>query len=313
MINMKSNIEMRDAFFDELLIRAKIDKNIILVSNDFGAPSLDKFRNELPSQFFNAGISEQNIISVSAGLSLIGKKVFVYSIASFIVLRCLEQLKIDICSMNLNLTLVAVGPCYGYSEDGPTHHATEDISIIRTLVNSTIYSPSDCSFSKYLINETLESSSLNYVRIDRGKLPYLYEGDSDFSNGMTIHDYNSEITIISTGILSYTCKLVLQELNEMGIKINFIDIYKIKPLNENLLISHLKFAKFVFTIEEHTLNGGLGSILSELITDSYLNCKLKRIAIKDELLYAYGNREALHLERGLDKKSILNTIINTIK
>ncbi len=304
---------MRDAFILDLLVEAKNDSDIILLSNDFGAPSLDKFRNELPNQFFNVGISEQNIISVSAGLAMCGKKVFIYSIASFIVLRSLEQLKIDICSMGLGVTIIGVGPCYGYSEDGPTHHATEDISIIRTLVNASIYSPSDCSFSKYLIKEALSERRLNYIRIDRGKLPVIYQPGFDFSMGFSLHNADSNLTVISTGIMSSRLSLIKKELDEEGFLFNFIDLFKIKPLNTEALATILSASTFIITIEEHSINGGIGSIISEIITDNSLKCILKRVAIDDSLLYSYGNREQLHKERNLDSESIKSLIKKYIK
>ena len=124
---MKTNATMRDAFITRLYRKAKKNPDIIFCSTEFGAPSLDVFRRDLPKQFVNLGISEQNLISVAAGLTLGGKKVFVYTIASFITLRCYEQIKIDLCAMNLPVTIIGVGTCYSYAVDGPTHHATEDI------------------------------------------------------------------------------------------------------------------------------------------------------------------------------------------
>ena len=172
---MKSNnIQMRDAFIGNLYERANLDSNIILISNEQGAISLDQLRKNLPQQFINAGISEQNIISVAAGLALYGKKVFVYSIASFITLRCYEQIKIDLCAMNLPVTIVGVGACYSYSTDGPTHHATEDISIMRALPNMCMFNPADSNTTAALVDISLQSHTPTYIRLDREVLPTIY-------------------------------------------------------------------------------------------------------------------------------------------
>ena len=303
-----ANIEMRDAFFNELFIHASSNPNIILISNDFGAPSLDKFRNTLSDQFINAGISEQNIISVAAGLALKNKKVFIYSIASFITLRCLEQIKIDLCSMKLPVTILGVGPCYAYAEDGPTHHSTEDIAIMRSLANIAIYSPSDNLFVKYLVNETLHSNTVNYIRLERGKLQHIYNDYYDFSKGFSFVDSKSEITLISTGIMTGICYEIKQELSSKGTKVNLIDLYKIKPINIEFIIPYLEKSEIIISVEEHTINGGIGSIISEIITDFNLKVRLIRIAIHDNQLYTYGKRTEIQKERLLDKSSIIKKI-----
>ena len=138
-------MQMRDFFINEIYNAAKKNKNIILITNDQGAQSLDKFRKDLPKQFINAGISEQNIITAAAGMAQQKKKIFVYSIASFITLRCLEQIKLDVNLMKLPVTIFGVGASYSYDSAGPTHHSIEDISILRTMKNLEIFLSSNFS------------------------------------------------------------------------------------------------------------------------------------------------------------------------
>ena len=135
---VNSTLDMRDAFFKSLYTIAKNDKSVMLLSNDFGAPSLDIFRKELASQYLNCGISEQNMISVAAGLALSEKKVYIYGILPFVTLRCLEQIKIDLCKMKLPVVIVGVGAGYAYESAGPTHHGIDDIGIMRMLEHLTI-------------------------------------------------------------------------------------------------------------------------------------------------------------------------------
>ena len=303
-----SKVEMRDAVIGELFLRAKWNPNIILVSNDFGAPSLDQFRNEVPRQFINAGISEQNIISVSAGMTLQGKRVFVYSIASFITLRCYEQIKLDLCTMHLPVTILGVGPCYGYGADGPTHHATEDIAIMRALADMNIYSPADAHAAEAFAAITLDSTGPTYVRLDRGKWPLLYDKGASFSQGFTVLREGKNVAIVSTGIMVHRALEVAEELEKVSIHASVIDLYRLKPIQKSLLLDALSQCECVVTIEEHTLNGGLGSLIVELMADARMLKGVKRCAISDELLYAYGTRDNLQRECGLDKESLVAAI-----
>ncbi|HLD82597.1 MAG TPA: 1-deoxy-D-xylulose-5-phosphate synthase, partial [Candidatus Omnitrophota bacterium] len=141
---MDKNIPaMRDTFFNALYKIAKKDKKVVLLTADCGAPSLDKFKQELSAQYFTVGIAEQNMISIAAGLALEGRIVYAYAIAPFASLRCYEQIKVDLCCMNLPVTVLGIGAGFAYDIMGPTHHATEDISIMRSLPNMTILNPSD--------------------------------------------------------------------------------------------------------------------------------------------------------------------------
>ena len=212
----ENNVQMRDAFLSMLYQKAIENPDIILLTNDQGAISLDDFKEKLPNQFFNIGISEQNIISVAAGLVLTGKKVYVYSLLSFIVLRCYEQIKIDLCAMKLPVTIVGVGSGYSYSPDGPTHHATEDISIMRALPNMTIYSPSDSNIVPALVDITLKSKTPSYIRLDRQLLPLLYNKDHNLHEGFSILREGNDVTVISTGVMVHRALEVAEELLELS-------------------------------------------------------------------------------------------------
>jgi transketolase len=303
-----SELDMRDAFINELYVRAKSDKNIIFLSGEYGAPSLDKFREDLPGQFINAAISEQNMISVAAGLALNGKRVYVYSIASFITLRCYEQIKIDLCCMKLPVTIIGVGTCYAYSVDGPTHHATEDIAIMRALANMQIYSPSDSNMTAALVDVSLRTLTSIYVRLDKGKYPLLYGQNCDVLPGYNVIGEGEDLCIIATGTMVHRATEIADELKKHSVQTRIIDMYRLKPIDAESILRALGKSKRVITIEEHTINGGLGSIVADIMTDKSLMIPLKKIAIQDNLLYAYGNRERLHRERRLDSDSVVKII-----
>jgi transketolase len=158
---------MRDSFFDTLYKIARRDPDVMLVDADMGAPSLDKFRRDMPAQFVNVGIAEQNAISVAAGLTLGGKKAFAYAIAPFITLRCYEQIKVNMCSMKIPVACVGVGAGFSYEDSGPTHHTTEDIAIMRALPNMTIFNVSDNIMASACAKIAYEYESPLYVRLDR--------------------------------------------------------------------------------------------------------------------------------------------------
>lgn len=304
-----STIEMRDAFIQDLYSYAKSDPQIIFISNEYGAPSLDQFRKNLPKQFINAGISEQNIISVAAGLSLSGKKVYVYSIASFITLRCFEQLKIDLCSMKLPVTIIGVGTCYAYSADGLTHHATEDIAIMRTLSNIQIYTPSDSNMASSLVKHSLKSTLPSYYRLDKGKYPLYSDTNNSLDDGFSVLREGEDICMVATGIMIHRAIEVAEELKNYSINSQVIDLYRQKPIDVEKIIEKLKKSKKVITVEEHTINGGLGSIIAEIIAESNHYIPFKKIGIRDDLLYAYGIRDTLHKDRRIDKESIVQIIL----
>jgi len=308
-----SNIQMRDAFINKLYNYAKEDQDIILITNDQGAISLDRFRADLPKQFINAGISEQNIISIAAGLSLGGKKVYVYSIASFITLRCYEQIKLDLCVMNIPVTILGIGACYSYSIDGPTHHATEDISIMRALSNMQIYCPSDSNMVTKLVDISLNSKTPMYISLDREILPILYNENENIFSGISVLREGNDICIISTGFMVHRAMEIAEELDKHLIQAKVINVYRLKPLNCHAIYENIQNSNKIITLEEHTINGGLGSIIAELVVDLDVKITMKRLAIEDRFLYCYGIRENLHTERGLSKDSIVQLIIGWLK
>ena len=246
-------ISQRDAFFSKLFELAKEDKRIVVVTADCGAPALDQWREELPCQFINVGIAEQQMIAMAAGLALEGKRPYCYAIAPFATLRCYEFIRVDVSLMNLPVVIVGVGAGLSYSEAGPTHHATEDIACMRALPNMKIASIS----SNDQIDEVLATEGPMYVRLDRG--------DGKNAPYITFRGFK---------------------------KNNKWYPLWLKPFKMMPTIPFLEtFCREIITVEEHQLSGGLGSIVAEYLSDNNINIPLKRMGIDDEYFYKYGKRE----------------------
>ena len=305
-----SNIDIRDAFFDEVYNLAKADPRVILLVADMGAFSLVKFKKDFPSQFINVGIAEQNMVSVAAGLALAGRKVFIYTIIPFITQRCYEQVKIDLCSMNLPVTILGVGPGLTYGNDGPTHHGTQDIAIMRALPEITILNPSDAIMAAASINIGYKNSGPTYIRIDKGKVPEIYNQESDFQDGLAELEDGSDLTIIATGIMTHQALKAAQELNNRGLSTGVVDLYRIKPLNKEKLLKIVNNSKCLVTLEENSIVGGIGSAISEFLTDNGKIIPLKRIALPDTHCFESGDRNSLLAFYNLDIDGIIKTILN---
>lgn len=304
------NITMRDAFFDKLYELAKKDKRIYIVSADMGAPSLDKFRRDLPEQFVNVGIAEHNMVTVAAGLALEGKRPFMYAIMPFVTLRCYEMIKVDMSLMNLPVAAVGVGSGFSYDDSGPTHHSTEDITIMRALPNMTILNSSDSVMAEKFAEIAIEINGPSYVRLDRHVLPVIYENNYDFSKGLSALKQGADVWIVATGNTVHTALEVSQELAAHKINAGVIDLFRLKPVNEDLLLKTIGGAKGVITIEEHLLAGGLGSIVAEIAADNGLLLPIKRIGIRDKYYYAYGGRENIQKICGIDKETAVKSVLD---
>jgi len=313
MLNQKnklSDIDIRDAFFDELYNLAAKDPNVIFLTADMGAFSLEKFKRDLSSQYINAGVAEQNLVSVAAGLALGGKKVFIYAIAPFITQRCYEQIKIDLACMRLPVTIIGAGAGIVYNSDGITHHATQDIAIMRTLPGMTIFNPADSVTAAAAVHIARNSNGPVYVRIDKGKLPLLYDKKNNFSDGMAILKTGSDLMIIATGTMVHQAFRAADKLAQHSIDTGIIDLYRIKPINEDLFLTAVKKVRRIATLEEHSVIGGIGSAVGEILADRGMALSLKRIGIADKYCSVCGDREWMRKDYGLDIENICKILVN---
>jgi len=306
-------ISQRDAFFDRFYQIAQKDRNVILVSADMGAPSLDKFRSDLASQYIGVGIAEQNMITVATGLALSGKKVFTYAIMPFATLRCYEITRVDLSLMNIPVTIVGVGAGFSYDDSGPTHHSTEDISVMRALPNMTILNATDSVMAAEFAEMSYRIPGPSYVRLDREMLPTIYSQDTDFSDGLASQKAGKDITIIATGNMVPKALTISDKLAEHSVDAGVIDLYRLKPINEELLLQAIEPSERLITLEEHFITGGIGTAMAEILADRGKSIPLKRFALPDKYYYAYGSRSNIQSICGLDPNRVTQEILSWLK
>ena len=305
----------RDYFIEALYKKAKKNKNIILLSADFGAPALDKFRKNLKSQFIHTGISEQNMVNVAAGLALKKKKVFVYAMAPFVTLRCLEQHKCCSSMMNLPINTIVAGIGLGYADAGPTHYATEDQASLRSLIKSKVYTVSDSISAEKLAEYLLEKNEFSFARLERLPVIDLYQKNkikkSDIQNGFKylIKSKNSKNLVISQG---YQTNRLFSEIKNQKIKnsINLVDIFRSKPFPRKI-INDIKKAKNLIIIDEQILSSSLTSIIGEVLIQENINIKVKSFHLSDNHVFDNGGREKLLNSNGLNLKIICKYLSST--
>jgi len=298
---------MRDTFIDEVYYAAKKNRNIFFTTPDMGAPSLDKFREELPKQFIHSGICEQHMIAMAAGLTLMKKDVFCYAMAPFITSRCYEQIKCSVAAMDRPVCLVGIGVGLGYADAGPTHYTTEDIATMRVFPNIEILTPSDVPSMTAIIKDILKKPRFIFLRLDRDVLPNIYSGKNKFNlkDGFSKLIQGKKKCIISSGFL---LNKIYEKLNLKNSKnIGLIDLHKIKPLNMKFLKEVIKYDEII-TVEEQWIDGGFGSAILEFLSTNGINMKVTRHGLKEKYYFENGGREHLHNKYGLNINKILKNI-----
>lgn len=298
----------RDSFFEALFAIAKNDRQVVVVTADCGAPSLDQFRTHLSNQYVGVGIAEQNMITVAAGLALAGKIPYVYAIAPFATLRCYEMIKVDICAMHLPITVLGVGAGLSYDIMGPTHHTTEDISIMRALPDMTIYTPSDSIMAAELANVTYRERRPQYVRFDREVFLSIYPEATDFSAGLSHLREGQGACLVATGIMVHSALRVADTLKKKGLNLGVVDLYRAAPISSELLQKALSAYNIIITLEEHFLVGGIGDAIQRVLSEAGLCKRLYHIGLPHKYLFEYGGRRNLHDLTGLDDEQLARRI-----
>jgi len=301
--------DIRDAFFEEMLLLAQKDPNVIFLTADMGAFALEHFKKELPERYINMGVAEQNMISVAAGLALSGKKVFVHSIIPFVTARCYEQIKIDLCCMKLPVVIVGIGAGLTYAGDGPTHHGINDIALMRSLPNMTIFSPSDAPSTRAACRMAYRDHNPVYVRLEKGVLPEVYdEHHDDFALGFKMLREGRDVTILSSSFMTHQACAAADILQERGFSVMIIDVLRLKPLNIDAVEPILRNSRLLVTVEEHSLVGGLGSLIAECLADRDIAVPLRRLGIGDAHCFEPLSRGELQAIYGLSVGDIVKVV-----
>ena len=304
---------MRTAFINTLIELAERDKNIYLLTGDLGFSVLEKFAQKFPERFINCGVAEQNMMGVAAGLALAGKKVYVYSIIPFVTMRCFEQIRNDVCYQNLDVKIIGIGSGLAYGSLGATHHAIEDMAILRALPNMTVLSPADPIEAKELILKSYQTKNPTYLRLNKSGEKILYNQKPEIEIGKpSILKEGENGAIIATGILVSLGMEIIEKLKEKGYNFKLISLHTLKPIDRDALLKELANAKLIFTLEEHNIIGGLGSAVAEILMEAGYKGFFKRIGILDKYLSEVGETQYLRAKHGLATEEILKQILNNL-
>lgn len=308
-------IAQRDVFIDKLYQKALLDKEIIMISVDMGAPSLDQWKDNLPEQFIAAGISEQNAINVAAGLSKSGKKVFVYMMASWLA-RCIEQVRYSCAMANNPITILGNSVALGYAPSGPAHEPNDDIALSRSLINIEVVSPANGKATSAIVDLCLNYPKLRYVRLERNYASEIEDVVYDeMQTVKVLHKSTTssqkKIAILSSGYMLGRAKNLFEYLKS-DYNVCLIDLWKIKPLDSSKLYEEILECTHVITIEEQTLSGGFGSAICEFLCDNHLKPYVKRFGLPERYIFENGTREFLINENNLSPEKIINDSIKFI-
>lgn len=298
---------MRNQFVRTLCEMANTDKEITLITGDLGFGVLTDFWEKYPERFINAGIAEQNMTSVAAGMALEGKKVFTYSIANFTTLRCLEQIRNDAAYHNANVNIVSVGGGFSYGALGMSHHATEDLAILRALPNVTVFAPGDSIETIAVTRAAADINGTCYIRLGKGKEPNIHINPiDDFQVGkaLKITDGNKVCVFSAGAILSEAFKAA-NNLNERGISTALYSFPTVKPIDKETIIECAKKYKCIITIEEHNIIGGFGSAIAEVVSEiKGEHAYLRKIGLNDTYSSVVGSQEYLRNYYGICSETI---------
>lgn len=310
---------MRDSLLENIYSEMLVNDKVFFVTADFGSPVLDKIRNDCPKQFVNVGIAEQNLINVAAGLALEGYTVFAYAIAPFITMRCFEQIRVNLALLSnvrsMNVNLIGVGAGYSYVVSGPTHQCYEDISLMRSMPNMEVLSPSDQFTAATLLGHCLTTNGPSYIRLDAQVLPQIYKSDYVYAElGFNELSSGTKICLLSTGYMTHTAKKVVSEIKKNhNVDLGLIDIINISGFSEDELLNALSKYEVVVSLEEgFKERGGLDMRLLSLINTRELNVRFESVAVEGGYRFEIGGREELHEQVGIGTHTVVKRLINIL-
>ena len=307
---------MRKTSLDLVYQLAKKDERVFFIGSDLGVGTLDEFRREIPGRFLMEGVSEMNIVGMAAGLALEGKIVYVNTIATFLTRRCFEQNVLDLGLHNVRVRLISNGGGVVYAPLGPTHLAIDDLAIMRTIPNMTIVAPSDAEEMKRLMPLTIDHPGPIYIRLGKGGDPIVSSPQNEFRIGKAIPMVTgTDALLVTTGI---TLKIGLEAataLGGKGISCTVLHMHTVKPLDADALLAHAGRVRAVVTIEEHTVMGGLGGAVAEVLAEANLEParRFKRIGIEDQFPHGYGSQATMMAHCGITTERTIAVVEGLLK
>lgn len=306
---------MRGAFFRAITALAERDERVQLIVGDLGFGVVEDFARRFPGRFLNAGVAEQNMTGIAAGMALSGKVVFTYSIANFPILRCLEQIRNDVCYHNANVKIVAVGGGLAYGGLGSTHHATEDLAIMRSLPQMVVVAPGDPVETEAATEAIAAHVGPCYLRLGRAGEAKVHPGQIHFKLGKAIQVRDGkDLTLISTGGLLETAVQVAETLRDTGLEARVLSMHTVKPLDSDAILAAATETNAIFTLEEHSVIGGLGSSVAEILAEASTGFTVfKRFGLPSTFSCVVGTQEYIRAKYGLSVESLAGAIRSTLE
>lgn len=302
---------MRRTCLDMVYELAKEDERVFFVGSDLGFGTLDEFRKEFPERFIMEGVNEAHAVGLAAGLALDGKIVYVNTIATFLTRRCFEQVVLDLCLHNLKVRLVGNGGGLVYAPLGSTHLAFEDIAILRAIPNMTIVAPADANEMRRLMPLTVDYPGPIYIRLAKGYDPIVTSDEKSFKIGRGMKMRNgSDALIVTTGICLRLALPAAETLSAKGIEVTILHMPTIKPLDVGAVLDMAAPVKAVVTAEEHTVIGGLGGAVAEVLIEANFSSPkaFKRIGIPDTFPDEYGSQDSLMARYAITAEMLVEAV-----
>lgn len=308
---------MRNHVIDELAKRAKVDQRMILMTADLGFGVIEEFEQKYPERYFNVGIAEQNLAAMAAGLALEGNMVFIYSIGNFPTLRCIEQIRNLGCYHNANIKILATGGGFAYGSLGMTHHATEDVAMMRALPNMKVYAPADTIEAMACFDELCKYDGPGYLRMARGKEENIHDIEElkniDVTKLVSVVDGESDVVLLAMGTILAEAVLAAKQLQNLGISISVYSVPMVKPIDEEGIRKLASIAKLLVTMEEHNVIGGLGSSVAEVMSEMNHHASLMRFGLRDTFTAEVGNQEYLRKYYHMSASDVVEDVVRYCK
>ena len=306
---------MRNAFIAALLEVAEADPSVWLINADLGFSVLEPFAERFPTRYLNVGVAEQNMIGVAAGLALSGFKPFVYSIANFPTQRCLEQIRVDVCFHDAPVTVVAVGGGFAYGSSGYTHHAIEDLAVMRALPGMRVAAPADPVETAAFVREFVRDPGPSYLRLGRGGEPVLHAQPFVEAPRKPIRMRDGDtVALVSTGAVLAEVLAAAERLAQDGVDARVISVPLLKPLDEKALLAEIAGVCLIATIEEHSVIGGLRDALAPLLAARRNAPPLVGYGVKDGATKGVILNQSRMLQHcGLDAASLTKHVHDTLR
>ena len=305
---------MNSAYIGKLMEIAQQDHNVVHLLADSGTGYDEMFRKNFPDQMYNFGIAEENMVSAAAGMATVGKIPFAFTAGAFLASRAMEFLRDDVCVQNLKVQIVGMGSGLSWSSLGPTHHTTEDISVLRAIPGLTLLSPATPNQVRACVQKAYEHLGPVYIRIGMNREKEYYEENCTISDsGMDVCREGSDAVLFVTGSILEEVMAAADLLETEGISVKIINVVSLKPFSAREAISCIGEIPNVFTVEEHNIYGGLGGILAETVAYNGLYARVHPIGIADCFAEGYGTHVLVRKANALDSVHICQKIRERMK